>query len=391
MDLGRIRSETPGCRDVVHLNNAGSALPPAVVHDTVVRHLELEGRIGGYEAADDAADALTASYGALARLVGARDDEIAFTENATRAWDMAFHAIPFKEGDRILTTTSEYASNALGYLLAARRHGAVVEVVPDDDHGGIDLDALARMLDAGGVRLVAINHVPTHDGLVNPVAEVGRLSRRAGALFLVDACQSVGQLVVDVAEIGCDMLSATGRKFLRGPRGTGFLYVRREVTAELEPPFVDLRSADWTGPESYELRPDARRFENWERFVAGQLGLAAAASYALHLGMEAIEERATALADRLRAELAELPGVTVHDRGARKSAIVTFTHVTVAAPEIVARLAAGPRRINARVAEQTYRYDAGVKPPLRVRLSPHYYNTEEELDLAIAELRAILR
>ncbi|SEG71055.1 Selenocysteine lyase/Cysteine desulfurase [Thermomonospora echinospora] len=391
MDLDRIRAQTPGCQNVVHLNNAGAALPPAVVHDTVLGHLELESRIGGYEAADAAAEAFTASYDVLARLVGAHPDEIAFVENATRAWDMAFYAIPFRAGERILTTSSEYASNALGFLQAAQRHGAVVEVVPDDGHGQICLDSLARMLDAGNVRLVAINHVPTHDGLVNPAAEVGKLAREAGALYLLDACQSVGQLVVDVAEIGCDLLSATGRKFLRGPRGTGFLYARREVAQQLVPPFVDLRAADWTGPDSYELRPDARRFETWERFAAGQLGLAAAASYALGLGLEAIQERVTGLGERLRAALAELPGVTVHDQGLRKSGIVTFTHETVGAPEIVARLAAAPRPVNVRVTEQTYRYDAGARPPLRVRISPHYYNTEEELDLAVSAVAAAVR
>lgn len=384
MDIGRIRAQTPGCQDVVHLNNAGAALPPAVVQNTVIGHLELESRIGGYEAADAAMEALTGSYEVLGRLVGAQPDEIAYIENATRAWDMAFYAIPFQAGDRILTTTSEYASNALGFTQAATRHGAVVEVVPDDEHGQISLDALAGMLGAGGVRLVAINHVPTHDGLVNPAAEVGKLAREAGALYLLDACQSLGQLPVDVREIGCDLLSATGRKFLRGPRGTGFLYVRREILDRLDPPFVDLRAADWTGPHSYELRPDARRFETWERFVAGQLGQAAAASYALELGMEAIEERVLALAGRLREALAELPGVRLRDRGIHKSGIVTFTHDRVDAAEIVARLAALPRRINVRATEQTYRYDEGVRPPLRVRASVHYYNTEEELELAVA-------
>ncbi|WP_119727925.1 aminotransferase class V-fold PLP-dependent enzyme [Thermomonospora amylolytica] len=384
MDLDRIREQTPGCREVVHLNNAGAALQPAPVSETVRRHLELEDRIGGYEAADAAEEALDESYSVLARLVGADPDEIAFVENATRAWDMAFYSIPFRPGERILTTTSEYASNALGFLQAAQRHGAVVEVVPDDGHGQICLDSLARMLADGNVRLVAINHVPTHDGLINPAAEVGKLAREAGALYLLDACQSVGQLVVDVREIGCDLLSATGRKFLRGPRGTGLLYARREVARELVPPFIDLRSADWTGPDAYELRPDARRFENWERFVAGQLGLAAAASYAMDIGLAAIEERTLALAARLRAGLAEIPGVTVHDRGERRSGIVAFTHETVAAPRIVAALAAAPRRINVRVAEQTYRYDAGARPPLRVRVSPHYYNTEDEIDLAVA-------
>jgi cysteine desulfurase/selenocysteine lyase len=389
VDIERIRAETPGCQDVVHLNNAGAALPPAPVHDTVIRHLEQEAGIGGYEAADAALERLTESYGVLARLIGARPDEIAYVENATRAWDMAFHAIPFRRGDRILTTTSEYASNALGFIQTAARHGVVVEVVPDDEHGQISLAALARLLDQGGVRLVAINHVPTHDGLINPVAEVGALARAAGALFLVDACQSVGQLAVDVAVIGCDLLSATGRKFLRGPRGTGFLYVRREVLAELEPPFVDLRAADWTGQDSYELRPDARRFETWERYVAGQLGQAAAAAYAMDLGLDLIEERVISLAGRLRTALAEVPGITVRDRGRRKSGIVTFTHAGVGAAEIVRSLA--ERRINVRVAEQTYRYDSGATPPPRVRASVHYYNTEDELDRTVTALTALRR
>jgi cysteine desulfurase/selenocysteine lyase len=390
LDIGRVRAETPGCQDVVHLNNAGAALQPRPVLDTVLRHLELEARVGGYEAADAAAEQLAGSYDLLARLIGAQPDEIAYTENATRAWDMAFHAIPFAKGDRILTTTSEYASNALGFLQAATRHGAIVEVVPDDEHGQISLEALASMLDQGGARLVAINHIPTHDGLINPVAEVGKLAKAAGALYLVDACQSVGQLAIDVNEIGCDMLSATGRKFLRGPRGTGFLYVRRDALDLLDPPFVDLRSADWTGPTSYELRPDTRRFETWERFVAGQLGQAAAAAYALELGLEAIEERVLWLADGMREGLQEMAdlGVTLQDRGARKSGIVTFTHATVEAPEIVGRLA--EQGINMRVAEQTFRYDGGVRPRLRVRASVHYYNTEEEIDRAFGALAALL-
>ncbi|GAA2074932.1 aminotransferase class V-fold PLP-dependent enzyme [Actinomadura alba] len=389
MDIGRIRAETPGCADVVHLNNAGAALPPAVVHDTVIDHLRLEASIGGYEAADAVMDLLTDSYAVLARLIGARSDEIAYVENATRAWEMAFHAIPFKPGDRILTTTSEYSSNALAFIHAAARHRVAVEVVPDDEHGQLSLPALARMLDDGGVRLVAINHVPTHDGLVNPAAEVGRLTRAAGALYLLDACQSVGQLAIDVTEIGCDLLSATGRKFLRGPRGTGFLYVRRDVLDDLHPPFVDLRAAEWTGPHSYELRPDARRFETWERFVAGQLGQARAAAYAMDIGVAAIEDRVLSLATRLRAALAELPGVTVHDRGLRKSGIVTFTHADLAAAEIVGLLA--ERHINVRVAQQSYRYDAGRSPLPRVRASVHYYNTEEELDRTTGVLAALLQ
>jgi cysteine desulfurase / selenocysteine lyase len=382
-DLARVRDETPGCTEVVHLNNAGAALQPDPVLATVRGHLALEARTGGYEAADAAEDRLAASYESLARLVGAGSDEIAYVENATRAWDMAFYAIRFRRGDRILTSEGEYASNAIAFLHAARRHGARVEVVPDDEHGQISLEALEAALD-DDVRLVAINHMPTFDGLINPVAEVGRLARAAGALYLLDACQSVGHVPIDVTEIGCDMLSATGRKYLRGPRGTGFLYVRRSALDLLDPPFLDLRAADWTGPGSYELREDARRFETWERFVAGQLGLAAAAEYAMDIGLEAIGGRVTHLAELLRTELAALPGVTVRDRGARRSGIVTFTHETRTAAELTAALA--EQKINVRVSAQTYRFDEGVTPTPRVRASVHYYNTEEELSLLVAAL-----
>lgn len=387
LDIDRLRDDTPGCAEVVHFNNAGAALQPRPVLAAVRDHLDLEARIGGYEAADAAADRLAATYDSLARLIGAGPDEIAYTESATRAWDMAFYGIPFRAGDRILTTASEYASNAIAFAHVARRHGVRVEVVPDDDGGQISLDALEAAL-GGDVRLVAINHAPTHDGLVNPAAEVGRLARAAGALYLLDACQSVGQLAVDVGRIGCDLLSATGRKFLRGPRGTGFLYVRRSALDRLDPPTLDVRGADWTGPDSYEPRDDARRFESWERFVAGQLGLGAAADYTMAVGLDAIERRVTELGALLRSALAEIPGVTVQDRGRHRSGIVTFTHREREAAWIVAALAdAG---INVRLSQQTYRYDEGARPPARVRSSVHYYNTDEEIDRLVTALRALL-
>ena len=384
LDLARIRAETPGCATVVHFNNAGAALQPRPVLDTVREHLEAEATNGGYEAADAAMDRLVASYGSLARLVGADPSEIAITENATRAWDTAFYGVDLRPGDRVLTSASEYGSNAIAFLHAARDRGIKVEVLPDDEHGQVSLDALEATL-ADDVRLVAVNHVPTHDGLVNPVAEIGRLARAAGALYLVDACQSVGQLVVDVAEIGCDFLSATGRKFLRGPRGIGFLYVRREALEAIAPTFLDDRSAVWTGPESYEMHDDARRFESYERSAALQLGLGAAADYALALGLPAIEERVLGLAATLRAALAEVPGVVVRDRGARRSGIVTFTREGHAPADIAAAL--GRQKINVRVSEQTYRYDGGATPPPRVRASVHYYNTEEEITRLVDALR----
>ena len=227
-DLQQIRQDTPGCAHVLHFNNAGSSLMPQPVLDATVAHLQLEARIGGYEAAAQVAQSIEHVYDAVATLIHCSRDEVAIIENATRAWDMAFYSIPFKQGDRILTASSEYASNYIAFLQRAQKTGAIIEVIPNDEHGQVSLDALKHMLD-DKVKLIAITHVPTNSGLVQPIAAIGRIAREAGILYLVDACQSIGQMPIDVQQIGCDMLSVTGRKYLRGPRGTGFLYVRHDV------------------------------------------------------------------------------------------------------------------------------------------------------------------
>jgi cysteine desulfurase / selenocysteine lyase len=390
IDLARVRADTPGLAHVLHLNNAGAALPPRPVTEALVAHLQREAEIGGYEAADEAEEKLEHCYDAIARLLNCARDEIAFVENATRAWDMAFYGMRFREGDRILTGKAEYASNYIAYLQVARRTGVVVEAIPDDGHGQISIPALERAID-GKVKLIALTHVPTNGGLVNPAAEVGRVARAAGIPFLLDACQSAGQLPLDVERIGCDMLSATGRKFLRGPRATGFLYIRRAMMDRVEPPFLDLHAATWVGPDRYEMRPDARRFENWETNFAGKIGLGVAVDYALKQGIPAIEARVKALAADFRERLAALPGVTVRDKGRERCGIVTFTAEAMPADELKSALAR--RRINVSLSESS-----GTLLDMRergltamIRASVHYYNSEEELERFAAALAELIR
>lgn len=390
IDIVQARRETPGCGQVLHFNNAGAALMPHAVLNAIHQHLQREALMGAYEAAEAMHGPLEQVYDCIAELIGAQRDEIALVENATRAWDMAFYAIPFQAGDRILTSTAEYGSNYLAFLQMAERTGVRIEAIPNDEHGQISIAALRAAIDER-VKLIALTHVPTNGGLVNPAAEVGRVAREADVLYLLDACQSVGQMPIDVETIGCDLLAATGRKYLRGPRGTGFLYVRRAVLDQLQPPFIDMQAATWTAPDAFAWRRDARKFENWEAFVAGRLGLGVAAAYALSWGLGEIEARITLLAERLRHELQTLPGLAVQDLGERRCGIVSFTVAGHDADAL--KQALGQKRINVSVSRVTStRLDMEARQLDKlVRASVHYYNTDDEIDRFVATLRTVLR
>lgn len=388
IDVERARQETPGCAHVLHFNNAGAALMPQPVLDATVDYLTLEAEIGGYEAAAREDSAVERVYGAAAELLGCASDEIAFVETATRAWDMAFYALPFAPGDRILTARAEYASNVVALLQAAGRTGAVVEVIPSDETGQVSVAALAEMIDER-VKLIAITHVPTNGGLVNPAAEIGAIARAAGITYLLDACQSVGQMPIDVGAIGCDILSTASRKYLRGPRGAGMLYIRRELCRRLEPPFLDDHAATWVSPDRYEIRDDARRFENWETNFAGKVGLGVAIDYALGWGMDAIWARVQGLAGLLREELAKIPGVTLRDLGAEQCGIVTFTVNGVAAGDMQRRLAAQAMNVTVSSVAST-RFDMEARGLQEVvRASVHYYNDEDEIERFCAAVSAL--
>ncbi len=377
-EIQQLRAETKGTAHKLHFNNAGASLPPDVVVETVVNYLQEEALQGGYEAELNNKQRLEDVYTLIAKLLNAQKDEIAVVENASTAWWIAFSGVGFKTGDEVITCEYEYVTNLIGLLHAQKTYGITVKLVPNDDNGNFSLAALEQAI-TPRTKLIAVTHIGSGTGGVLPVADIGKIARKHNILYLLDACQSVGQVPVDVQEIGCDMLAVTGRKYLRAPRGTGFLYVRKELQDVLKPTFMDGFSAPKVSLDSYTTRDDARRFELYEKNRALVLGLGKAVEYALHIGVDRIWLRIQYLANLLRQQLQTVEGVTVHDIGGEQCGIVTFSVNGVESEAIKNRLAENHINVSVGLAKSTLFYASKNQLGSLVRASVHYYNTEEEI------------
>ena len=379
IDIERIRSDCPACQQLIHFNNAGCSLSPTPVNEAILAHLKLEQQLGGYEAAELASNSIDNFYGAFGKLLNCSPGEIAYVENATRAWDMALHSIRFASGDQILTGEMEYASNYLELLHLARQKNVEIKLVPTDASGCIDLDQLENTISAR-TRLIALTHIASQRGDIQPAVEVGQIARTNKVVFLLDACQSAGQLPLDVSELGCDMLCGTGRKYLRGPRGTGFLYINKDRLEELEPVFIDLHSAEWTDAGNYSLRADARRFENWEQFIAGKIGLGVAVNYALEIELPFIRSRIEELVTHFRNRASAVQGIRILEQSSAPSGIITFIKQGASANVLQKKFRSN--KMNISVSKQANaQLDLGRNKLGDInRVSLHYYNTAQEID-----------
>ena len=390
MEIERYRSDTPGCSHRVHLNNAGSGLMPSPVINAITSHIKLESEIGGYEAQDAQSDAIAAAYRSVANLLGTTADNIAFTENATASFVQALSAISFESGDVILTTRNDYASNQIQFLSLQARLGVQVIRAPDQYQGGVDVAALIALIDKHRPRLVCVTHVPTNSGLVQDINAVGNACAAAGIIYLVDACQSIGQLPIRVDDIQCDFLTATARKFLRGPRGSGFLYVSdRMLEQQLAPLFVDMSGASWTGEDSYQIVDTAKRFENWEFAWAQVLGTGAAADYAISVGVDNIRVRVEGLVRQLREGLSSVDKVRVLGNDEELCGIVTVTVDGYDPYAMVSALRAQGINVSAQGREYAV-IDYDKKNVVSaLRISPNYYNTGSEIDQVVAAIDSV--
>ncbi len=388
-DVEKARSETKGCHEIIHFDNAGSSLMPTPVVQVLRDTLEREQTVGSYRTQNELSSHLEDFYTSAALLLGCQANEIAFMENNSRAWGLAFYGVPLKSGDKIITSLADYGSNIVGYLHRVRNHGIEILVAPNDSFGQIDIEAMKEMID-DKVRLISISYIPSSNGLINPASKVGKIAREAGIPYLLDACQAAGQIPLNVSEIGCDVLTVTGRKFLRGPRATGFMYIRKSFLHKLDPPVLDIHAARLIYAKDFEIRHDARRFESWEQYVAGKLALKTAIDYALGWGIASIRDRIFILANLLRQRLADLDKVNVTDVGLEKCGIVSF-EVKDLCPLYV-RDELWRNKVNVSISSEAaspFLYQS-LGLTQTIRASVHYYNTEDEIERFVELLKNIL-
>ncbi|PZF85638.1 aminotransferase class V-fold PLP-dependent enzyme [Jiangella anatolica] len=390
IDVAAERARTVGAGLSHHFNAAGSALPSHGVMTAVVDHLRLEERYGGYEAAAVARERTEDVYAAAAELIGARAHEIALFDSASTGLRVIVDALRPGKGERIVASSTTYVSHAMHLMTVAREHEAELVVAPVDAQRQVDLAALDALLADGRPTIVTVSHIPTSSGLVEPAERIGEIARRHGATYVLDATQSVGHLTVDVDAIGCDALVTTGRKFLRGPRGTGFGYVRQSLLERLTPTAPDVRGAEWVSRSGWELNLTARRFESWESAVAARLGLGVGLREALERSPQTTQRWLRARGRQLRSALADVPGVTIADPGEASSAIVTFVVDGVECRTVVERLAARNVRVVS-VPATHGQWDLGARSlPSVVRASVHVYNDDDDLDALVEGVRAVV-
>lgn len=390
MNISKIRKETPGCEFVNHLNNAGAALMPKIVVDAIRDYLTEEEKYGGYETTDKKAAELEQFYDYASSLLHCKAHNVAFTASATDSYNKALSSISFKQNDIILTTTNDYPSNFIAFLSLQKRFGVKVILVRNTDTGEIDVEDLERKLKKHSPRLLSITHIPTSSGLVQPVEIIGEVVKKHDCIYVLDACQSLGQMDLNAPSTGADFVSGTFRKFLRGPRGAGLLYVSDKALAMgFEPLFPDLHGADWLGAHYYKIRADAKRFEEWEMAYALMMGSIQSLAYLLSVGIQNIEQRNKALVHKLRIGLADVASVKLLDRGQQQGSIVTFQQKGLT--ESIAKQYFRKKGINVyTISKSAAMIDFEEKGiDWAVRVSPHYYNTESEIDLFLEAVKAV--
>ena len=384
MNIKQIRKDIPYYKNKIFLNSAGSSIMPKSVVQRIDYYLREEERFGGYKVVELNEGEISDFYSKTAKLINCKPHNIAFANSATDAYSKALSSIDFKKDDSIITTDDDYVSNHIQFISLKRRFGIKIIRIKTLENGGINITDFEELVKKHNPKLVSVTHIPTNSGLIQNIESIGEICHRHQILFLIDACQSIGQLSIDVKKIKCDFLTATGRKFLRGPRGTGFLFVSdRLLNDGYFPLMIDLRGARWTGIDKFEILESAKRFENWEIPYSLLVGLTEAINYANHIGLDYIESYNEKLMAHFRKNLSGIPGIRLFDIGLKICNILTFVKDGVSLKETKEKLDKNNVLFSISKKESAFIDFNKKEIDWAIRLSPHYFNTIEEIDKTV--------
>ena len=375
MDVAHLRDQIPVCQRLTYVNTGWSGPSPVSVTQAIKDRLDYEMEEGPTTPGvyESGRDIQARAREGVARLLNASPEEILLTENTTQGLNIVINGLPWRAGDEIITCNLEHSSVLIPSYYQQRRHGAVVKVLDlDTDEPADSILAKVESALSERTRLVFFSHIQYSCSLRMPVKEIGRLARDRGALMLLDGAQTAGHISLDMADIGCDFYSVPGQKWLLGSEGAGALYMRRDLISDVEPVHVAGRAAvPGHGPHRFEASTDSiEKFSLSSSSAALRAGMVESLRFIQDIGVEEIEGRNLGLAAALKDALREMPGVKVLSPvdGASSSGLVSFVVDGVEPKAAVTRMWER-HRIVAR----------SVDYPSGIRVSLHFFNTEEEV------------
>ena len=375
MDVEAIRQQIPVCQRLTYVNTGWSGPSPKSVVDAIKARLDWEMEDGpttpqvqqrGREVQQEAKQA-------VAGLLNASPEEICLTKNTTEGLNHVMNGLTWVDGDEIVTCSLEHGSVLIPSHFQGLRHGVNVKVLTfaSNEPRGSILDKIQGAL-TDKTRLVFLSHIEYSSGLRMPIKEIRAMTRDRGIRLLLDGAQTAGHIALDMKDLDCDFYSIPGQKWLLGPEGVGALYVRQDMISELKPTHVSGRAVvSDHNPYGIQTVTDSMdKFLLSSTSVAIQTGMLEAIKFVQEVGVEQIEARDLDLADACKSALQEVPGVTVQSPMAREdsSGLVTFSVEGLDPPEVVSRLWESHGIVCRQVAV-----------PSCVRLSLHFFNTEEEV------------
>jgi len=397
LNVEKVRNDFPILKSgIIYLDSAASSLTPEPVLEKMLefyRQYRANVDRAIHRLSQQASEEYGHAHAKVADFINAKSDsEIIMTKNTTEGTNIIASGLKWKKGDKVVTSVIEHHSNFIIWLRVKNRYGVNVELVKPKTpmaQGLLDPADFEKVVD-DKTRIVAVTHVSNVLGVITPIKEIAKIAHEHGAYVLVDGAQSVPHMRVDVQKLGCDFLAFTGHKMC-APTGSGALYIKEELTEEVEPLCIGGGSIADVELDNYKLDKSPRRFEAGTPAIAEAIGLGAAVDYLGKVGMENIEHHEKELTRKMYEALNEIPQIEIYGPKPEHKIGITAFNVSDLNPHDVALALDVSANIMVRSGHHCALplTKSVLNRPGSVRASTYLYNTKEEIEKFILAVREI--